>query len=84
MTAALAFNSPRELVLSGKLSMPQIFEWHATENPDYPFYRFHDGSKINTLTYAQAIGGIRRAARYVKACIPTPQIVAVIANIGRT
>ncbi|TBU32715.1 acetyl-CoA synthetase-like protein [Dichomitus squalens] len=81
MTAVPAFRSPRELVISGELSMPELYEWHARENPDYPLYRFHDGNEVNTLTYAQVIKAIRRAARYVQARIATPQIVAVIANI---
>ncbi|KAI1786493.1 acetyl-CoA synthetase-like protein [Ganoderma leucocontextum] len=74
------FRSPRDLVCSGKLTVPELFEWHARENPDYPLYRFHDGQEVHTITYAQATVGIRRAARYVKARIATPQIVAVIAN----
>ncbi|KAM5532280.1 hypothetical protein V8D89_014038 [Ganoderma adspersum] len=80
MAHSPTFHSPRELVCSGKLTVPELFEWHARENPDYPLYRFHDGEKLHDITYAQAIIGIRRAARYVKARIPTPQIVGVIAN----
>ena len=77
-----SFHSPRELVCSGKLTVPELFEWHARENPDYPLYRFHDGKKVNDITYAQAITGIRLAARYVRAHIPTPQIIGAIANAG--
>ncbi|EJF55750.1 acetyl-CoA synthetase-like protein [Dichomitus squalens LYAD-421 SS1] len=67
--------------MAGKLTIPDLFEWHATENPDYPLYRFHDGVRVTTITYAQAIKGIRRAARYVKARVTMPQVVAVIANV---
>lgn len=84
MAHSPTFHSPRELVSLGKLTVPELFEWHARENPDYPLYRFYDGEKLHNITYAQAIIGIRRAARYVKACIPTPQIVGVIANAGKS
>ncbi|PIL37207.1 hypothetical protein GSI_00900 [Ganoderma sinense ZZ0214-1] len=80
MTPSPTFHSPRELVCSGKVTVPELFEWHAKENPDYPLYHFHDGQKLHDITYAQAIIGIRRAARYVKARITTPQIVGVIVN----
>ncbi len=83
MAPSPPFHSPRKLVCSGKLTVPELFEWHARENPNYPLYRFHDGQKLNNITYAQVIIGIRRAARYVKAIITTPQIVGVIANAGK-
>ena len=84
MTPAIPFRSPRDLVSSWKLTIPELYEWHARENPDCELYRFHDGSKVHALTYAQAIKGIRRAARYVRTRITTPQVVAVIANVGET
>ena len=82
MLALPAFRSPRNLIESWKLTIPELFEWNAKENPNYPLFRFHDGNKLNALTYAEVFQGAKRAARYVKARIPTPQIVAVVVNVG--
>ncbi|KAI0719505.1 acetyl-CoA synthetase-like protein [Cerioporus squamosus] len=77
--------SPRSLILAEKLTIPESFEWNARENPDLPLFRFHDGTQLNTITNAQAIRSIRRAARYVNSCVGTIlDCVAVIANAVRT
>ena len=76
------FRSPRSLVLSGKSAVPATFEWHARENPDYPLFLFHNERGINSITYAQAVQGMRRAARHINSRIPAPECIAVIANAG--
>ncbi|RPD67101.1 acetyl-CoA synthetase-like protein [Lentinus tigrinus ALCF2SS1-7] len=73
--------SPRSLLLDEKLTVPEIFEWNAKENPDLPLFRYHDGIQLITITNAQAIRAIRRAARYVNSCIgTTPGCIAIVAN----
>ncbi|TFK82377.1 acetyl-CoA synthetase-like protein [Polyporus arcularius HHB13444] len=73
--------SPRSLILAEKLTIPESFEWTAKENPDLPLFRWHDGTQLNTITNAQAIRGVRRAARYVNSCVGTVlDCVAVIAH----
>ncbi|KAI1798469.1 acetyl-CoA synthetase-like protein [Ganoderma leucocontextum] len=75
------FLSPRPIVESGKVkSVPELFEWHARENAKHPFFRYHDGDKLNDINCEQLAGGIRRAARYINSQISSPSIVAVFAN----
>ncbi|KAI0750819.1 acetyl-CoA synthetase-like protein [Daedaleopsis nitida] len=78
------FHSPRDRILSGNVTIPQVFEWHAKENPDYDFFRFHDGTQIKTVTYREAIRYIHAAARYVNTCVGNVPggygPVAVVAN----
>ncbi|TFK94535.1 acetyl-CoA synthetase-like protein [Polyporus arcularius HHB13444] len=62
-----AFHSPRALIeQSGTITIPELYEWHAEHNADYPLFRFHDKGEVKDVTYAQACKGILRAARYVQ------------------
>ena len=80
---ATDFLSPRPTVESGKVkSVPELFEWHARENAKHPFFRYHDGEKLNDINCEQLAGAIRRAARYINPKVATPSIVAVFANAG--
>ena len=82
-TTATEFLSPRPTVESGKVkSVPELFEWHARENPKHPFFRYHDGEKLNDISYGQLAHGIRRAACYVNTKVTSPSIVAIFANAG--
>ena len=75
--------SPRDLSQHENLTVPQVFEWNAKENPDLHLFRYHDGLKLNTITNAQAIRAIRRVARYINSCIGTTLgCIAIIANAG--
>ena len=75
--------SPRSVVLAGKLSVPEVFEWHAEENPNLPFFRYFDGTQLHTITSAQVIQAIRHMARYIRSRAGTfPKVIAVIANAG--
>ena len=70
-------------MLSWNVTLPELFEWNARENPDLPLFRFHDGEQLNDITYAQAIRGIRRAARDLSSRVGTnPRCIGVIANTG--
>ncbi|KAH9939775.1 acetyl-CoA synthetase-like protein [Epithele typhae] len=77
-----AFKSPRALIETWTTTIPGLFEWNARENAQYPLFAFHDGAAVKTLSYAEAIVGIRHAARLVRrfaggdASVP----VAVLAN----
>ena len=77
------FASPKAAVTSGEVrSIPELFQWHARENPGYPFFRYHNGEKLDHISYAQLHLGIHRAARYISARIPSPTTIAVLANVG--
>ncbi|KAI0332192.1 acetyl-CoA synthetase-like protein [Cubamyces sp. BRFM 1775] len=80
------FRSPKELVAQG-ITAPELYDWHAKENPNYPLFTYHDGDKHEYITYAMANLAIDRAARYVTSCVSqTPKrdeerpTVAIFAN----
>ncbi|PIL27263.1 hypothetical protein GSI_10408 [Ganoderma sinense ZZ0214-1] len=80
-TTSTEFSSPRPTVESGKVKcVPELFEWHARENAKHPFFRYHDGEKLNDINCEQLAAGIRRAARYINTKVTSPSIVAVFAN----
>ena len=80
------FHAPKELLAQGSPA-PELYDWHAKENPNYPLFMYHDGGKHEYITYAVANLAIDRAARYISSCVghtlkgyagrPT---VAVLAN----
>ena len=77
------FRSPSSYILSGNVTIPQVYEWNARENPNHALFRYHDGHKINDITYSRAILGIRRAARYVNSLVGSkPECIAIIASTG--
>ena len=86
------YRSPRSLIEgSGTITIPDLFEWHAEHNADYPLFRFHDGQAAKEITYAEACKGIRRAAKYVRSFAGrasalsdggTRTPVAILANAG--
>lgn len=84
MATVTSFRSPRTLIETGRTTIPELFEWHAKENPDYPLFRFHDGSSLKDISYSQAIRGIRHVARYVRsfAGVAERVPVAILANTG--
>ncbi|KAI0808043.1 acetyl-CoA synthetase-like protein [Fomes fomentarius] len=82
MATVTSFRSPRTLIETGRTTIPELFEWHAKENPDYPLFRFHDGSSLKDISYSQAIRGVRHVARYVRsfAGVAERVPVAILAN----
>ena len=67
------FRPPRSLIeASGTITIPDLLEWHAEHNADYPLFRFHDGQAAKEITYAEARKGIRRAASAVLCGSCTP------------
>ena len=79
------YRSPRALIESGPVTIPELFEWNARENPEYPLFRFPDGhGALKTITYAEAIGAIRRVARHIVALVGSTErcAVALLANAG--
>ena len=83
------FHAPKELLAQGTTA-PELYDWHAKENPDYPLFTYHDGGKHEYITYAVANLAIDRAARYISSCVghaPKGDVdrptVAVLANTGQ-
>ncbi|KAI0364205.1 acetyl-CoA synthetase-like protein [Pilatotrama ljubarskyi] len=57
------FHAPLELVKKG-VTMHDLYDWHAKENSDYPLFTYHDGDKLEFITYSAANSAMDRAARY--------------------
>ncbi|PIL34315.1 hypothetical protein GSI_03090 [Ganoderma sinense ZZ0214-1] len=77
------YRSPRALIESGAITIPELFEWNARENPDYPLFRYPDNDgALKTITYAEAIRAIRLVARHILALVGSAErcAVALLAN----
>ncbi|KAI0739441.1 acetyl-CoA synthetase-like protein [Daedaleopsis nitida] len=89
-TISTRFRKPEELLRRHDTAIPQLFEWHAKENPDYPLFVYHDGSKLEYITYSGANRAIDRAARFLASTVgaslhhkharSSPPVVAIFAN----
>ncbi|KAH9903318.1 acetyl-CoA synthetase-like protein [Cubamyces lactineus] len=80
------FRAPKELLAKGTTA-PELYDWHAKGNPNYPLFTYDDGGKHEYITYAIANLAIDRAARYVSSFAGHPPkddadrpTVAVFAN----
>ncbi len=61
---SIEFRSPASAIEKGA-TIPELYDWHAKENPDYPLFAYHDGEKTEYITYSSANRAMDRAARYV-------------------
>ena len=79
-----AFVSPRSEIEAGTTTIPYLYEWHARHNPEYPLFIFNDDKDTRSLTYGQAIKGIRRVAQTIRGLVATSErrVVAILANTG--
>ena len=81
-----SFVSPRPVIESGKVTIPELYAWHSRENPSYPIFCFDDGESIQGITYADMDKGILRAARLVRSLVGgggvDPYVFAILANAG--
>ena len=85
------FRAPDELLRRTDVAVPQLYQWHAKENPNYPLFVYHDGQKLEYVTYSQANRAMDRAARYVASSVSTTRrdasaarpVVALFANTGQ-
>lgn len=76
--------------LDGSLTIPEIYDFHYSNNPDHPLFIYDDGG-VQTIPWRQAVKAIHRAARMVQGIhIPhvqigsEPPVVAILAVIGDT
>ena len=81
----VAYRSPRALIEEGLVTIPELFEWNARENPGYPLFRFpdHNGG-LQTITYGEANTAIRRVAKHILSLVGSTErcAVAILANAG--
>ena len=73
--------------LDGSLSMPQIYDLHAEQSKDHPFFVYEDSSENKRhVTYGDFKKATHRAARilqlYAKECMKESPVFAVLAAAG--
>ncbi|OSD00551.1 acetyl-CoA synthetase-like protein [Trametes coccinea BRFM310] len=79
------FRAPSDLLKEG-VAPSKLYDWHATENPNYPLFTYQDGDVVQFITYSVANRAINRAAHYIAASVGARDatverpIVAVLAN----
>lgn len=56
--------------LDGSLTIPEIYDFHYSNNPDHPLFIYDDGG-VQTIPWRQAVKAIHRAAMMVQG-IPNP------------
>ena len=85
------FRVPEDLLKRDDTALPNLYDWNAKENPNYPLFLYHDPAtaKNEYITYSTANEAINRAARYIthsvgrEANAPTGSpVVGVLANTG--
>lgn len=84
------FNSPP---LDGTKTIPELFDWHYTENADYPVFTFKQAAsdKLEYLCYRDFIPAIHEAGWFVAKAAgidldnqsSAPDAVAIIANTSK-
>ncbi|KAI0350279.1 acetyl-CoA synthetase-like protein [Trametes cingulata] len=60
-----AFRPPRELIERDDVALPQLYDWNAKENPDYPLFSYHDGQELRYVTYSSVNRAIDHAGLLV-------------------
>ncbi|TBU23410.1 acetyl-CoA synthetase-like protein [Dichomitus squalens] len=83
------FRIPEDLIRRDDTALPQLYDWNAKENPNYPLFLYHDPATAQNeyITYSTANEAINRAARYITHSIgrepnaPTGSpVVGILAN----
>lgn len=75
------------------LCLPDFYDWQYRNSPSHPFFVYDDGpGKIRTITWAEAVRGIHRAAHLVASRVSPgdaaaalegrPVVVAALAAAG--
>ena len=61
------------------LCLPDLYDWQYRNSPNHPFFVYDDGpGKIRTITWAEAVRGIHRAAHLVASCVPPGDVAAAL------
>lgn len=83
------FRPPIDILQQQSLSIPELYEWNAENNPDHPLFVYHDGEELQSILWPDALRAIRRAAHVVAsgvkgAATPAgrPPVIAIFATTG--
>ncbi|KAI0700690.1 acetyl-CoA synthetase-like protein [Cerioporus squamosus] len=76
------WQTPRAVIEQGDITLPELYEWHARHNPDYPLFRYSDGCEIKEINYAHVFRAICRASSYIRSyvCEEGRFPIAILAN----
>ncbi|OSC98631.1 acetyl-CoA synthetase-like protein [Trametes coccinea BRFM310] len=61
------YHPPAELIKRDDVALPQLYEWTAKHNPNYPLFMYQDGEEMKYITYSVVDRAINRAAKFVQA-----------------
>ncbi|CDO73876.1 hypothetical protein BN946_scf185016.g33 [Trametes cinnabarina] len=61
------YHPPTELIKRDDVALPQLYEWTAKHNPNYPLFMYQDGEEMKYITYSAVDRAINRAAHFVQA-----------------
>ncbi|KAI0634096.1 acetyl-CoA synthetase-like protein [Trametes polyzona] len=71
-------------------TVPELYDWHARENPNFPLFVYNNGDEREFVTYASANQAMDRAARYIISGVPPldhsarssgkPTVIAILAR----
>ncbi|KAK7678721.1 hypothetical protein QCA50_018303 [Cerrena zonata] len=81
-----SFKSTRQLLEQKGQTAPSIIEWIADHNPEHPFFVYHDGTKLNEVSWRRVRDGIHRAAHYFSDRVKGPTsttdrpVIAILAS----
>ncbi|KAI0327453.1 hypothetical protein GY45DRAFT_1256970 [Cubamyces sp. BRFM 1775] len=59
------FRPPHELLARDDVALPQLYDWNAQHNAEYPLFVFHDGERLVHITYHAANQAIDRSASLI-------------------
>ena len=87
---AVDFEVMKGLLERKDITIPQLYQWNAVENPNFPLFVYHDGGKLEYITYPTANAAMDRVARYVlrsvarstKTFPASRPTIAILANTG--
>ena len=76
----------RPFIESGKATIPQLYEWHARENPTHQIFRYWNGQTTRGIPHVEMNESITRAARLVNnlagPSTHNQHVIAILANAG--
>ena len=79
-----------EILNSTTLTISDLYEWSAANNPDHPVFLYHDGKGHQYISYSTTVLAINRATRYTLSCTGPYRgpssgrrpVIAIFANTG--
>ncbi|KAF9459676.1 hypothetical protein BDZ94DRAFT_1284298 [Collybia nuda] len=71
--------------LDGSLTLPEVFDFHAANNPGHPLFRYEDHDGLHTIVWSSAVEAFHAAAQLVQGDVPSdakgssPKVISILA-----